>query len=796
MLCFGHAKIFNTFSLETYMAELNLKEIEKRWTEYWEKEKIFKFNPKTKKTIYSIDTPPPTVSGEMHIGHAFSYAQEDFIARYKRMKGFEVFYPFGTDDNGLPTERLVEKLKNVKSKNMTRAEFIELCLKTLKEITPNFVQDWKNLGVSCDYNLYYSTIDKHARKISQKNFIGLFKQGRIYKESFPTIYCPECQTPVAQAELEDKNFGSLFSTLKFKVDGKDLGIATTRPELLGACVCVFVNPKDKRYKNLIGKKAKVPLFEHEVPIIADESADIEKGTGVLMVCSYGDKYDVDAIKRNKLQPRVIFAHNGTLNIKGYEGMKIKDARKRILKELEEEGLIIEQKQIEHAVNVHDKCGTEIEFLPVEQWFIKILDKKSELIKQGKKIKWHPEFMFKRYENWIKGLEWDWSISRDRHFGVPIPAWSCKKCNKIIIADEKELPVDPLQTKKKCPVCKSELEAEKQVFDTWMTSSLTPQIASELVDKKIKIPYDLRPQAHDIIRTWAFYTITKSYLHENEIPWKNIFISGFVTLGGEKMSKSKGNIIRPQVVMDKYGSDALRYGAASSKLGEDLDYQEKDLITGKKFVTKILNASKFVFMNLQYQNKMPKLCESDRLFLSELNKLVKSVTEAFEKYNYSKAKLETEKFFWEAFTDNYLEIVKGRVYNGSEAEKASAFYALYHGLLTILKLMAPFTPFITEEIYQSYFRKHEEKKSIHLESWPVKEGVKELRHDDKTWNILLEIIGKVRQRKSEAKKAMNSQIALTLTKEQMKELEEVISDLRNVCCAREINEGKEFKVEFF
>ena len=266
------------------MTELDLKSIEKKWTEYWEKEKIFKFNPKTKKNIYSIDTPPPTVSGEMHIGHAFSYAQEDFIARYKRMKGFEVFYPFGTDDNGLPTERLIEKLKNVKSKNMTRADFIELCLKTLKEITPAFVQDWKNLGVSCDYEMYYSTIDKHARKISQRNFIDLFKTGRIYKESFPTIYCPECQTPVAQAELEDKNFGSLFSTLKFKVDGNDLGIATTRPELLGACVCVFVNPKDKRYKNLIGKKVKVPLFGHEVPIIADESADIEKGTGVLMVC--------------------------------------------------------------------------------------------------------------------------------------------------------------------------------------------------------------------------------------------------------------------------------------------------------------------------------------------------------------------------------------------------------------------------------------------------------------------------------------------------------------------------------
>jgi len=778
------------------MAEIDFKQMEKKWLDYWEKERIYGFNVKSKKKIYAIDTPPPTVSGEMHIGHAFSYSQQDFIARYMRMKGLEVFYPFGTDDNGLPTERLVEKLNNVRSKNISRAEFIELCLKTLQKVSPEFVQDWKNLGVSCDYNLYYSTIDKHSRKVAQKSFVKLFRQGRVYRESFPTIYCPECQTPVAQAELEDKSFGSLFTTVRFGVGGKELGIATTRPELLGACVCVFVNPKDKRYKHLIGKKAKVPLFNFEVPIIADESADMEKGTGVLMVCSYGDKYDVDAIKRHKLEPRVIFAHNGTLNIKGYEGMKIKDARKKILKDLQAGGLITEQKQIEHNVNVHDKCGTEIEFLPVEQWFIKILDKKSELIKQGKKIKWHPEFMYKRYENWIKGLEWDWSISRDRHFGVPIPAWSCKKCGKLFIAEEKELPIDPATVKKKCPKCKCELEAEKQVFDTWMTSSMSPQIALGLIDGKIKIPYDLRPQAHDIIRTWAFYTITKSFLLENEIPWKNIAVSGFVTLGGEKMSKSKGNTIKPQTVMGQFGSDALRYWAASSKLGEDLDYQEKDLVTGKKFVNKILNASRFVFMNLKYEKNMPgKMCGADRLFLSELSKLVERVTEAFEEYNYSKAKLETDKFFWEVFSDNYLEIVKGRVYNGTKEEKASAFYTLYHGLLTIVKLMAPFTPYVCEEVYQIYFRKHEGKDSVHVEDWPVAGGVREMRHDDKTWSRLLEVIGKVRQKKSEAKRAMNSVIALTLTKEEMKELEKVIGDLRNVTAAKEIKEGKEFRVEF-
>ena len=316
------------------------KEAEPRIKKFWEENKIYKFNPDSKKKIFSIDTPPPTVSGKMHIGHAFSYSQADFIVRFNRMNG-NVFYPFGTDDNGLPTERLIEKLKNVKSKEMPREEFIRLCIKTLKEITPDFIEDWKILGISCDYSLYYSTIDDNSRKLAQKSFLDLYKKGRVYKKGFPTLWCPECQTSIAQAELEDKEESSLFSTLKFSVDGKELLIATTRPELLGACVAVFVNPEDKRYKSIIGKKAKVPLFEHEVPIISDSSADIEKGTGVLMVCSYGDKFDVDAIKRHKLNSRIVLNLDGTLNIEPYNGMKTKEARKKILQGLKDKDLIKE-----------------------------------------------------------------------------------------------------------------------------------------------------------------------------------------------------------------------------------------------------------------------------------------------------------------------------------------------------------------------------------------------------------------------------------------------------------------------
>jgi valyl-tRNA synthetase len=775
------------------MAENEIQEIEKKWKEYWQKEKIYEFKNNSKKRTYAIDTPPPTVSGKMHIGHACSYSQQDFIARYRRMSGLNVFYPFGTDDNGLPTEKLIQKLKNIKSKDFSRKEFIKICLDTLKEITPEFIEDWKNLGISADYNLSYSTIDKNSQKISQKSFIELYKKGLIYKKEFPTIWDTEFQTPVAQAELEDKEKKTFFTTIKFTSQNKILPIATTRPELLGACVAIFVNPKDKRYKEFIGKKAKIPIFNFEVPIIADESAEIEKGTGVLMICSYGDKYDVDAISKHKLNPKVIINKDGTLNIKPYTGMFVKDARKKILEELKENNLIIEQKEITHIVNVFEKSGREIEFIPTEQWFIKILENKKQLIEQGRKIKWYPEHMQKRYENWINGLEWDWSVSRERHFGIPIPVWYCEKCKEVVLPDKNELPIDPVETDKECKKCKSRLIPETKVLDTWATSSLTPEIASSL-NPNIKIPFSLRPQAHDIIRTWAFYTIVKALYEKNEIPWKNISISGFVTMFGEKMSKSKGNVIAPQEIIEKYSRDSLRYWAASSKLGEDLDYQEKELVTGIKFTKKILNATKFIFMNLEHQKNCSNLQETDRLFLMELNKLIENATKSFEEYNYSKAKIETENFFWKLFTDNYLEIIKNRVYNGTKSEKESAFYTLYQTLFTLLKLFAPITPYITEEIYQEHFKKYEKDKSIHLSNWPTKIKISEKKNDETIWLNLIETISRIRQQKSEFKKSVKAEIILTLPKEILNSLNPVLNDLKSVTNSKEIKEGK-FNVEF-
>jgi valyl-tRNA synthetase len=781
--------------------ESDFKAIEEKWRKYWEKEKIYTFDAKGNKKIYSVDTPPPTVSGRMHIGHAFSYSQQDFIVRYKRMRGYKIYYPFGTDNNGVATERLIEKEKNIRSRDMPRQKFIELCFDFLRKELPLFIQDWKNIGISCDWEMRYSTISDYSRKISQWSFLDLYAKKRLYRKDAPSMWCPECQTGISQVEAQDKEIETHFNDIVFKIGKEDLIIATTRPELLPACVSIFYNPTDMRYKKLKGKKAKVPLFDFEVPIMEDERVDKEKGTGIVMCCTFGDQTDMEWQKAYNLPIKEAITREGKMSlISGkYKGMKIKEARKEIIEELRKNNLLKKQEKISHVVNVHERCGTEIEIVKTKQWFVKYLDLKKEMISWGRKLNWHPEYMRVRYENWIKGLQWDWLISRQRYFGVPFPVWYCKKCGEIILASEKQLPVDPLQEKpeKRCKCGSNEFIPENDVLDTWFTSSMSPVIATRLLDKKLwgkVFPMSLRPQAQDIITFWLFNTVVKSNLHFKKNPFKDVVVSGFVTLKGEKMSKSKGNVIQPKEVVEKYGADALRYWAASSKLGEDADYEEKDVITGKKFVTKIFNASNFIFMNLKEFKKLKKLSEVDRLFLREFNKVIKNSTKSFEEYEYARAKSEVDYFFWKVFADNYVEIVKNRVYNGTKEEKDSAFYTLYNILLGILKMMAPFTPFITEEIYQNHYKKNEKEKSIHLCSWPEEFKIKSDKKDDEKFSSLLNVIAEVRKKKSENQKSMKAEIILTIDKKTKTILKDVLNDLKAVVSAKKIKEGK-FGVEF-
>lgn len=769
---------------------------EEKWLQFWEKEGIFTFNPEQKGDVYSIDTPPPTVSGKMHIGHAFSYTQQDIIARYKRLRGFNVFYPWGTDDNGLPTERLVEKMKNVKGARMERSAFIKLCEDTLKELLPAFTGGWKRIGMSCDFTKSYSTIDARSRKISQWSFIDLYKKQRIYRKEAPSLWCPLCATAISQVECQDSEKASTFNDIVFKVDGKDVIIATTRPELLPACVAVFAHPNDDRYKKLIGKKATTPLFNVEVAIMADERVDPAKGTGIVMCCTFGDQTDIEWYRKYNLPLKEAIDRNGVMtDLAGkYKGLKIHDARKAILVDLKIEGILRQQKPITHAIKVHERCGTDIEIVQSKQWFVKYLDLKDDMLKWGEELNWHPDFMKHRYNNWVNGLQWDWLISRQRFFGVAFPVWYCAKCETPILAEEKNLPVDPLKDKPtaKCTCGSTEFIPEKDVLDTWATSSLTPQLALSMVPEKYHskmYPFSLRPQAHEIISFWLFNTVVKAHLHYNKSPFKQVALSGYVTdPHGQKMSKSKGNVVEPEAILAKFSADAMRYWAGGCKLGEDVAYQEKELVAGDKFVTKLWNAAKFVNMHLEGYDYKGKATEViDVWILTRLARTIQEATTAFDSYEYSKAKQTIEAFFWKDFCDNYLELIKSRMYEPKSPEqKKSAQYSLSVCLSAIVRLMAPFTPFITEEVYNLYLKSHEGHKSIHLAEWPKAPEINE--QAELNGNAAVVILAAVRKKKSEMKVSMKTPVKRLIIESKIP-LTGVLDDLKATTAAEKIEMGK-------
>ncbi|MGQ0537073.1 MAG: valine--tRNA ligase [Methanobacteriota archaeon] len=774
---------------------------EERWLAFWEDERIYRYDPASPRPVFSIDTPPPTVSGRMHIGHAYSYNQMDFVARYKRMRGYNLFYPFGFDDNGLPTERLTERETGVRLHDVGRKEFIRRCLEVTQRYEASMEESWRRIGTSCDWSLVYRTIDDLSRKTSQRSFLLLANEGRAYRAERPSIWCPECATAIAQVEAEDRELPSTFNDITFDLagpadagpggerhgdrlvhretgpDGKEeyhyhqgadakIVVSTTRPELIPACVAVFVHPADPRTRHLVGRMVRVPLTGHEVPILASDRVDKEKGTGVVMCCTFGDLTDIDWWAEHKLPLRIaIDPHGRMTRVAGpYHELKIEDARKKVLADLDGGGRLLHQAKITHAVNVHERCGTPVEFLVTKQWFVSYLDQRDAFLARGAAVRWHPDYMKVRYDNWVKGLKWDWCISRQRYFGVPFPVWYCAKCATVKFAEESELPVDPLDTKPAtaCGTCGgADFAGEKDVMDTWATSSLTPQIALRWVEGAPAwtkcYPMDLRPQAHEIISFWAFNTIVKSHFHHGKVPWGDIMISGFVKLGkGKKMSKSKGEVIEPLEVIREHSGDALRYWSATgAQLGEDIIWNPKDLTRAQRLVTKLRNVNRFIARSVPSMPPAPKASDlhaTDRWVLAKYAEAVEAATRLWDEYDYNRAVKVAEDFLWHTLADHYVELVKHRVY---QADDRVAKWVLATVGLGTTKLLAPVLCFVTEEIYQEHYRAGEGATSVHVAAWPTMPPYPLEGADEGA--LVAEVVAAVRAWKSEKGFALNAPI---------------------------------------
>ncbi|MEG6611951.1 valine--tRNA ligase [Pseudoclostridium thermosuccinogenes] len=773
--------------------------VEKEMQNFWKENSIYSFDPESHSEIYSIDTPPPTVSGSLHIGHIFSYTQAEMIARFKRMQGYNVFYPFGFDDNGLPTERLVEKEEGIIAKDFQRNEFIKKCIATTAKYEKEFKDLWQSLGFSVDWSLQYETINPMVQRISQKSFIKLLQDGKAYMMESPVLWCTECQTSIAQADLESIEKETTFNYVKFKTSGEDLVVATTRPELLYGCVCLFVNPEDDRFGQYIGKSATVPLYNYEIPILADSKVDISKGTGVVMCATFGDSTDAEWYKSHKLPYRKVILPDGTIDksVPLIGGLEVKRARKEIIRLLEENGLLAETKSITHTVSVHERCGKEIDIIPSKQWYIDILTNKELFLKAADEINWYPKSMKSRYISWVENLKWDWCISRQRYFGVPFPIWYCKSCGKVIIAREDMLPVNPLETKPDgpCSCGCDEFLPESSVLDTWATSSITPQINAKWGEEKDisdrLLPMSLRTQAHEIIRTWAFYTIVKSLYHTGQIPWKDIMVCGFVLAKkGEKISKSKGNSeLSPKELIENHSADVIRYWAANSKLGTDTFFSVDDLRIAKRFITKLWNASRFALSHLQDIdiNADIELMPVDRWIIERCKQTIVEARSLLEQYEIGSARHKIDEFFWKDLCDYYLEIVKERLYQPEKRgvrERQSAQHALYYCMLNVLKLYAIYVPHITEYIYQSFFRQYEKSISLHRLCWETEEIAD---HEILVFGEKLKgIVSETRKYKTENALPMNAEMEkiVIATDEKLMELfQQTIDDIKACCHAK-------------
>ncbi len=818
-----------------------LEGLEAKWTARWEEGGVYRFDrTRPRAEVFAIDTPPPTVSGSLHVGHVFSFTHTDVIARFQRMRGKSVFYPMGWDDNGLPTERRVQNYYGVRcdpslpydpsftppdpstasgspraasrgdkpgkqTLSVSRPNFIELCARLTGEDEQAFEKLWKTLGLSIDWSMTYATIDKRAQRVSQLAFARLLARGLAYQVEAPTLWDIDFRTAVAQAELEDREMPGAFHRIRFGAGGaRAVEIETTRPELIPACVALVAHPDDERYKPLFGTTVSTPLFRVEVPIKPHPLADTDKGSGIAMVCTFGDITDVTWWRELSLPVRSIIKPDGTLSrdvlfdstgpwasadpaaaMESYlriEGLSAAKARPVIVEMLRASGdLIGEPRPITHAVKFYEKGDRPLEIVTSRQWFIKTIEFREALLARGRELRWHPPYMQARFENWANGLNGDWCVSRQRFFGVPFPVWypidqeGRVVFERPLVAEEPRLPVDPSTAVPAGyrPEQRGQpggFAGDPDVMDTWATSSLTPQIVCRWEEDPDlfarTFPMHLRPQAHDIIRTWLFDTVLRSHLEHDSLPWAHAAISGWVLdPDRKKMSKSKGNVVTPLALLEEHGSDGVRYWAASGRPGTDTTFDPNQMKVGRRLAIKVLNASRFALSSAAPQGDIVE--PVDRAMIRNLAALVEEATDAFEGYDYARVLQRTETFFWR-FCDDYLELVKGRRYGDQgPAAAASANAALTAALSVLLRLFAPFLSFVTEEVWSWW-----QDGSIHTAAWPAAGDLVSLladnsdatrQSDQAIYEWATDVLFEVRKQRSEAKQPLKVPITKVTVK---------------------------------
>lgn len=724
--------------------------LEKKWSARWRSQNLYRWSVKSKKPIFSIDTPPPYPSGEFHLGNALNWFTMDFIARYRRMRGFEVFFPQGWDCHGLPTEVAVEKRDNIRKGDLSREEFRKRCIGLTLQNIRSMKRAMLRLGLSTDWSEEYRTMDPSYWVNTQRSFVRLHKMGLIYRGAHPVDWCPRCQTAIAHAEVEYDDRNTSLNTILFETpDGTKVPIATTRPELLGACQAVAVHPADPRNAGLVGKRLKVPLSGKEVPVIADEVVDPNFGTGVVMICTFGDRTDVRWTQKHRLPVATLLDDAGRMvpDAGKYAGLEVREARRAVLTDLEAAGLLTEKRQVSQSVGICWRCKTPVEILPREQWFMDVTSWRDRILRASRKIRWVPEEMSVRLEQWANSMEWDWVISRQRIFATPIPVWTCGGCGEVRVAEERELPVDPTKRRPKeaCRKCGSrDWRGETDVFDTWMDSSITIASHAGWPDTKSRrfkrlFPATLQQNGTDIIRTWDYYLLVRHLALLGRVPFRDIVINGMVVgSDGRKMSKSAGNFVSPAAILDRYGTDALRQWAAlGGAMGSDIAYQEKEVVAGHRFLQKLWNVYRFA---LPHARPRPgaRLRDADLWLLGTLRETVEEATEAMEGYQFDRAFRAIRTWAWEVLADEYVELVKWRLYGRDLPAKTAAQHTLHTALEALARLLAPFVPFFAEEVFS---RLPGTKGSVHVQPWPgvaARPPAKRARAGARTQQVVAEI----------------------------------------------------------